>query len=748
MTKNEATGTFEAGARAALLMLALGCSLYPSAAFAQTKIEQMIVTATKRAVDIQSVPASISAFSGEGLRERQINTIQDLSMSTPNVNMSAQHSSISTLSIRGVSTDGLSHITDGTVAMHVNGVYQARTGNLQQTLFDLESVEILRGPQGTLYGRNANAGVVNFNTAKPTDTFEGSGTIFGGSYTRYGARGYVSGPITDQISVRLSGMVDRNDGYSRNLTNGHRIDGLKTYGGRFSVRLRPTEDLVVDLVSSSAFTKSTHGLFTNSPLTGFNIAGLQAAGVDTRSVMTPHKTYLPFDPDSWTKEYMQAAIVNWDIDPDFSVKSITGYQGFGSNALMDYGTIPYDSVKCIYRANSHTLSQEFNVTAKFFDRLDVVGGLYYMKDNAGGGALCNLPAGFPMNPSAALPRAYGINDLMDQDTTSKAAFFDLTFSVTDQLRIVGGLRRTFDKRESVQHVQSFFFSPDSLDSALIQQGLFVGGCSSINHVLPTQKYSSTTGKLGLQYDFTPEITGYVSWQNGFKDGGYSISVCDDDYAPERIYSWEAGLKGSYFSDTLTLNIAVFDYRYSNMQILRQLGVASEIDNASSSRLKGAEIEATAYLTDDLKMNLGVGILDGKYGPSLSVNANIPSNPVVDLDGLQLARAPKITLSAGLEYTMRLGDIGELKSRAEYSFTSRNYFTVYNEAIAKQDAYSLVNLLFTFTPDDSPLSFQVYARNLLDKPYRTGVWVGGAINYNSNASWGAPRLLGAEVTAKF
>lgn len=741
---------------AAVSVSAIAMLFLPTIASGQTKIEQMVVTATKRSLDIQQVPASISAFSGESLDSRQIKTIDDLSHATPNITFSAVGGFAPQLSIRGVSADATSPLIEQTVALHIDGVYQPRPFSFAATMGDLDSVEVLRGPQGTVYGRNANAGVINLNTAKPTDTFQASGTIFGGNYGRYGARGYISGPIAQGISGRLFAVVDRRKGWGKNLTNGHTVDGDFMYSSRASVRFEPASNVVADFSVSQYFDHSTMPYYAGSaPLqgAGLNFTRAQQAGYDVRFTTEPWRVYNTYDPEVNSKMVSASGIIRWDITPDITLKSITGWQYATSHSYQDNDVMPLNAIMGKGFVDSHTWSQEFNLSARVFDRLDLVGGLYYLHDVVRGGNLNPLPLGSPFVNTAN--DGLLVHNLLEQRTKSKAAFIDATFSVADDLRILAGVRRTVTTKNTISNFQAFidYFNVDAPVIAGVT-ATRVGGCGP-NFRLAEQVFASTTGKVGLQYDFTPEITGYVQWQNGFKDGGYNSGSCANPYLPEQVYSWEAGIKTRLFNDAMTLNITYFDYKYANMQLSRIVNVvvngvptfSNVVDNAASASLKGAEIEARANVTDNLAIDLGIGILDGKYGPLTSFNAAIPGSPFANLTGFQLPRAPKLNINAGLEYTMRIGDLGELKTRGEYNYISTQYQTPFHDAISTQAGYSVWNALFTFTPDNCDVTFQAYVRNIGDKAYRTSA-IATSVMFFSRVNWAPPRTFGGEITAKF
>lgn len=724
-----------------------GALLVSSTAFAQ-EVEMVVVTAQKRAQEIQDVPASISAFTGDTLQQRQIRTIDDLTKATPNISFTSTSSGIlPVLSIRGVSADTTASNVDQPAALHIDGVYQPMVFSLNSVMSDLEAVEVLRGPQGTLYGRNANAGVINFITKKPTDAFEASTTVMGGSFGRIGARGYVSGPLSETVSARVFAVADRMNGYGRNLLNNKRVNGYKNFGVRAALRVRPSDDVLVDLSAAHYYSKSDTPsyLVTQFHQGGANYAALIARG-DPRETFEPYKVYADTKSRQKSKSDMASATVTWDLAPNITLKSITGWQKTRYDGLVDYDATPSDYINVSFDGtHSRAFSEELNISMNLGERVELVGGLFYMDDRKyNGGTTVIFPHGVPFN-AAAIPAAYvfppGFQNhtrLSSQITKSKAAFADATVHLTEQLRVLGGIRYTVDDKTSVQVL-----------GTQVPGGPITGAFS--NFRLPKQKFDSVTGKVGAQYDVTPDVMAYVQWQNGYKDGGYNPPVAANAYLPESIKSWEVGVKSRLFNNRATLNVAAFDYKYKNMQINRVIPVpgvsASIMDNAPAT-IKGVEVELDAAFTEQLRGTLGVGYLDGKFGNFAAGNATPTSVPViVNITGFQLPRAPKLTVNAALEYTMQIGDMGSLKSRVDYNYQSKTYYDPFMSVYAFAEARSLVNLVFVYTPEGERLSFTAYVRNLTDKAYVAGAFPSGTLR-SSKGTWGDPRTFGAEITAKF
>jgi iron complex outermembrane recepter protein len=707
--------------------------------------DEIVVTAMKRDENLQRVPASLSALGAPELDSRQIQSIETLAHNVPNVAYTNVAAVVPNLSIRGVSPDGASPIMEGTVALHIDGVYQPRMNMLELAMADLQSAEVLRGPQGTLYGRNANAGVVNLNTKRPTDEFKGSFTLTGGSDERRGARGYLSGPISPELSFRISGLLDESDGFGHNLLLDSKINGQQNTGARLSLRWEPADRLAVDLIGSYSRTELTQPFYIANPFglhAGSNYSRLLASGANGEFSLEPHEVYNNFDPAQRATQKTTTLIVDWDVAGNVSLKSLTSYQDFHYFSIQDHDGTPTEWIIAAPRADSATFSQEVNMSATL-DRADLVAGVYYLDDDLDGGVVIEIPPGNPFGNPAT--RDLLTTALLSQRSRSAAVFADLTYSLSDRLRVLAGLRQTRDRRDTVQRIEA------AINASFTDRGTPITGCT-LDHRVPDIQFDSTTAKAGAQLDLSTQIMGYLTWQTGFKAGAYSSTICDNQFLPEKVSSWEAGVKGRYLDNALTLNLSTFHYRYTNMQLARTYNptpttVSQVIDNASSARLWGGELEAQARLGNSWRADLAIGYAHSRYGTLEARNGAAAGNPNVVLTGNRLPRAPEWTLNGALEYATDLGDLGDISIRAQYNYTSRIFFTPFNEAIARQDAYGLLDVSAAYEPENGNLVFRVFGRNLTDETYFNGLFT-SAISNNGRGSYGPSRTFGVELTAKF
>lgn len=692
---------------------------------AQSTVEEVIVTAEKKAQTLEKAPASITAFSSDMLANRQLNTISDLGTQVPNLYF-AETNGVEEVGIRGVSINTTNPQIDPVISLNLDGVYQPRITSMNLLLSDLDSIEVLRGPQGTLYGRNATGGVINVITAKPTDTFQASASALGGNYDRYMFKGFVSGPLAEGVEMRVSGMVDNREGYGENLFTGSHGDS-REWSAKAALRFRPTSNILVDL-SVYHLGVSTVGAETYpvTPIGGPNITVLPPE--EQVSTNEPWKYFGGINGHSSTEQTGATGTITWHGPYGLQLKSISGYvQSHYKDQYNSDGT-PANLIIIQSDYPSTMFSEEIDLNATF-KRLDAVAGLYYSHEKVDNHSFDVFRLGIP--GFGVPPFNEDIN--MPQVATSKAVFADLTYHLTNRLRLEGGVRQTYDKTSVQQTVN------------VIGLGGFV--CDA----LPGQlNNDSTTGRLGAQYDVAATTMAYGQWQSGFKAGGYNFSMCGNQYQPETIQAWEGGVKGRYFHGRLSIRLAGFYYDYSNMQVQEVTGISSAISNAGKSTLYGAEFEGSAKIGRPLSLDWGLTWLHTRYVNFVSINTALPQpSPVENLAGNTLVMAPDYTIRVGANYVVPLGSAGDLTFRGEIFHSDTVYFTPFDEDISKQSPYTLVNLFLTYRPMGGRLELMGFVKNVGNTAYQVSGYTLGAFFPNSGyGMWGDPRTYGLQLTARY
>lgn len=690
-----------------------------------TDLGELVVTAQKRAENIQDVPAAITAVSASTLAERGISSPTDLQFVVPSM-QAGKLLGQTAFTIRGV---GLNQGSPG-VAVHVDGVYQPRPsmGNLTQT--DIQRVEVLRGPQGTLYGRNANGGAINFVTQAPADQFEG---YVVGSYATYDEtrlQGVVNVPFGDRVRSRLLvDRWDRNDGFVKNvLPNGQDVDKGETLSARLRVQ--------ADLADSLTFDLGLAGLHGEGPTSYFTLYNDPTAASKAKNPylasaivpLAPRRTSAN-DPIAAERDYaLISGTLTWEMG-DFQLKSISAYQRLADHELRDDDSINVSAFPSERYARSRTVTQEVNLSGEI-GPVNAVVGAFYMRDSAYDKLHYDFPLGiFPLPPGSSLEH----NSLRTL-TKSKAVFGDATWNLSERARILAGIR----------------FSQDKI--AQTQQGLLAFGPTPAFESCPLRTnevtYKSTTPRIGAQFDVSDESNLYATYSKGFKSGGWNLYSCANGFAPEKLTSYEAGWKNRLFDNTLILNASVFYYDYTDLQLSQVVGLVRLIKNAAAAKVKGLEIESVWRPDEHWTVNANASLLSAKFTEFVNVDSLAPALGPQDVEGNYLANAPKFSSNVGVAYRSDpLSFGGRLTARADVSYRSKVYFREFNDPQDTQDGYAVVNAALIWDSPEETYRVRLFATNLFGEDYL--VQMDSSDNFGSRfVSWGAPRQVGVELRANF
>lgn len=719
------------------ICLAMIAGVNTGAAYAQSAessaradVGDIIVTAQKREQRLQDVPATIAAFSEESLETRQIKGLNDLTTRIPSLVMGYQFGS-NQITLRGISTGLTSGFEDASVAVHVNGVYQARARSLDLAQMDLERIEVLSGPQGTLYGRNATGGVVNYIMKGPSDEIEAEFTGNLGNRNAHGVRGFISGPINDKVGFRITGLWDNIDGDVKNLLVGAPD---KHFGGRHVAALRgvlafdPTETLRIEVEGTYARTRSSYAPTALAP----SINPGRAAFLVPQTYR-PHKVYSDLDAANNTTQYSATGTITLDVSDNVQLKSISGYQKYKNFMSVDYDASGANAEHIPSSGHSRTYSQEFDLNTEMFDgRLKSIFGMFYFNDKytQQTNVFSSLFGGTNID-------VYQAN--FSQKAKSLAFFTDHTFSVSDRFRLLAGIRFNNDKKKANLNIR--------------------GQCANVERDL---EFEAWTPRAGVQFDVTDEIMAYATYQKGFKSGGIGSGTCGDTFKPETIEGGEAGLKTSLADNRIHLNIAGFWYDYKNIQVQKTLGTAGgfQVQNAAAARIKGIEASFDAAITDRLRLDGSAMVESAKYtdytncspadflGACSATDIRPVSDPTrnKDLQGNWLNRAPPYSVSIGLEYSVDVAG-GELLLRGESYWSGKLRFSEFADPILTQKAYNIQNAYATFTPGNEKYVLRAFIKNIGNTNYRTSGFFDG-FTFQRETTWGAWRTFGGEVTVRF
>ena len=694
-------------------------------------VEEIVVTALKRSSTVVDTPAAITAISSTEIEDKGITNMHDLKHLVPSMNftnvLGAQN-----ITIRGI---GQFNGNPG-VSVSTDGIFQSRAHSSQLGEMDLERVEVLRGPQGTLYGRNSIGGVVNLITKNPTQDMDGYVKLGYGEYDITTAEAAFGGGISDNTSFRLVVHgTEQGEGFYDCLNAGC---GEQGYTDKQAFRLKIKSDLSdtvsADLMVASVETEGTpdpYGWLTDNRelAAAFGFPQIAAEPISLK----PHEIYQTPTSESvngtnMTDREYDVTSLTLKIDTELgTLTSITAKQSFDDQFNLDRDGSAGVYLDTFDISETETFTQEINLNIER-DTMSLVFGLFYMDDETSRHTHFDNPQpilGFPV------PSMFDFkHDKMD--TESEAYFADGTFDLSDTTRLSLGVRRTTDEFTSKQ---------DNFISILMPMPVIAA--QTCDREVVTE-YSSTTSRAVIQHDLSSDSNVYASLSEGFKAGGYATYECTEPYDPEEVTSLEFGFKGS-LSENTSLNASLFRYDYTDFQVLQVVGIQTVTRNAGDATVNGLEIEALSNINDSLDINYGLTLLDATYGEFLNTNGIQPQLGEQQLDGNYLTNAPKVSINLGLNYTSPMASGASLTYRANASYKSRIYFSEFNEY--SQDAYTIVDLNLIWESADETMRSRFFIKNATDEEYIAG-YLSAATGGGRFGQWGYPRTAGIEVQRNF
>ncbi|WP_414902224.1 TonB-dependent receptor [Sphingomonas flavalba] len=756
----------------------LASASMPTVALAQSETEgglsEIVVTAQRRAQSLQDVPISVTAFDSEALARNNITAAADYLKRTPNVSFQDDGQTGNrgvSIGIRGVSDiKSLDNSVINSIGVYLDefSVASVSGGTINPQLQDIERIEVLRGPQGTYFGRNAIGGALNIATKKPVGELGGEVLAGASFYENGGAEQHVTGilnvPVSETLWTRGVMHVERSDGYVKNVSpTGAPNSGWDYFHGRLSLRWMPAEGTTVD--AQIFYTKENEG---HDPTVNSGVLDLDTAGTFAGAVsagLTPWGEGLGFFPKNQSKvnhdayEYNRGRTtlgnlrISQELGQGLTLKSVTGFLNTATDRRFDQDVTSLDIVIRENDFDSRSWSQELRLEAQT-DQFDLtVGGLYardrqtkrnhiFMgSDRSLGGVgilppVAAFPAGTPINRDTGM---FGIRSL--------AAFADLTWRVTPELEVIAGGRYTHD----------------SVSTGVVDVQVFGG--RALPDVRGKHSFDDFAPRLSLRYKLDRDVSLYGVVSKGYKAGGVNVGHDDasdpfvDTFLPERLWNYEIGFKSELFDRRLRLNISAFYLDWKNLQLqtfylLDPTDISSQVElthNVRKARSKGVEFEFAAVPTRGLTISGGLGYLDAKMlsDERIVVTGGLP----VDVEGLRTPKSPKWTWNLDAEYNFSTG-AGEAYLGANWTHRSHSYGDL--EATGRVQlgrplfpyrlpTFNVVSLRAGLEVNER-LKFGLFVENLLAEAYYTSTGENfglGGIRLRPH-----PRIIGANVGLKF
>ena len=765
----------------------------PSKGAARGQIEEVVVTAQRREENLQDVPISVSAYSESMIAERNISQISDVALTTPGFVISQSFGQVAP-TIRGIGADRFTMSGEPGVALYVDDIYLGRPYLPQAALGNISRIEVLKGPQGTLYGRNTSGGAVKIVTRRPTDEWELSGSVQAGSYEQRIGKLSLSGPLTDSLGGRASVFVEDRKGYTYNAARDENVDAHQVESGRLSLRWRPLEWLDFDLNGD------LNHQYDTGPTAYANVA-VTFSGLDDRQLtpaLAPFDTLLnpilallaPGDPlldvlaaplldriggrsSRTPRTINQDALTFTEIDSkmlsstttaqfgDIQVKLIGGAGDSRRDFPLDADLTDLPALTLVQGTTTgKQVSAELQASSDFAmpwggDLRWLAGGFYYnekaseildfevlsLQEILGidSPELANLllTAGDQLGPvPVALLQGDGVGQIFfdtSMRTESLAAFTDLQWNARDWLVLHAGGRVTRDTKTLIERTARNIDPRNSCEAESAKKS-----------------FNATTFRAGVDIPFAEDRMVYLSYTQGFKAGGYSgVSCGTGPYNPEYVGSVEAGLKSQWLDGSLQINAAAFNYKFDDIQVEKVVGFGTEVVNAASATLRGGELEIKYLPFTFLTLDGGIAYLDATYGSFFDDDPySMADETEQDLSGNRLNKSPKWSGNLGATTTRELDSGSELSARLAWSYTGSMFYDQFNHDFAKARSYQVWNLYLSWAVPQHDVTIRGFAKNLTDELYVAGQFTASAISGGPYVYYNAPRMFGLELDFRF
>jgi iron complex outermembrane receptor protein len=756
-----------------LILLTNCCVTYP--ALAQGMLEQVTVTAQKQSEDLQRVPISMSALTAEAIENKNITDMIGVAQNSPSISFAPNPGSSNTLILymrgQGAAVPNAPS-SEGGIGLYQDGFYIGRPSGLTFDLADLDRVEVLRGPQGTLYGRNSTGGAVNLISRRPSGEFGFRQTLDFGTRNKFRSLTTVDLPRWNSVAAKFTVLDSSIDGYVKNSGSGHDFGEQTQRGGRLQLRWDPSQAIGIDYFMDMGEIEDTPTYYQNASLNGMIIQGYPYTHADRPR----DHTYRPVDLDrSHTRNESHGLTVAWDVSDAITVKSLTGYRTMRSNAdsdLVEAVTIapgiPLHGGGSAL-TQSRQFSQELQLLGNPYDAIRYVGGLYYFDEDVSYDTSNNLPD-------------YGLVTQQTSSTQSRsaAAFGQLTWTppvLEERLELTIGARYTRDKRDSDRFI--------AMNGFVLESGDTTGSKANLT-------FSRFNPMITANYRWTDSISSYAKVATGYRAGGTYEGAPTGQFnlggfGPEKVTTYEIGLKSDWWDQSLRFNAALFDSRYSDLQIYVPIDPSDATRalfyNVGKASVRGLELDVAWAATDDIQLSLSYAYLDPEFKQvdvvpgSIYDSAANPLSPYSVGDNLKrlfvLPYAPRNSVSAGIDYTFLHFASADLSLHLDYRWESETYSSaiggpdVPGRQFDVRPSYGLFNgnlTLSTDLPRGDRARISLWGKNIFNHRYRQHVIANGAAGvpvqspttgvvspagyHDQAAAWAEPAAFGVQIQYEY
>lgn len=702
---------------------------------AHVRAVEIVVTAQKRAENVKDIPITINLLTAQDLELARINNTQQLSALEPSL-VFTTNTAFGQPYLRGVGSDLFSPGAEASIATYVDNIYQPRSVSSVQSLFDMEHLAVVKGPQGVFFGRNAVGGAISLTTQKPTYALEGEVDLSYGNFDQTRIEGHINIPLVEtKAALRVSGLSENRDGFTENIQTGGDIDSADLLAFRTHLTLDVSDKLGLLLSANYSTEDSSRNLAARvNPEGGPAIADFFGAirPEDSFQLAANDDGRLNLD------TYSLSATANYNLGWA-NLKTITAYNDTDLRQSVDFDASQLDFARNSGFQTSEAFTQELLLISQNQDNLDWVLGLFYLNEDASQEITNRL--NFPIAVPNTLDQVGG-----SVQTKSIGVFGNVKYHFDETWALSAGLRYNYDRRE-LDFIQNTTF----FDAFPMAQPGTEG--ASLTLAIQNQdeaSYDAFTPNFTLEHKFADDSLFFASISRGYKAGGFNTNVNQSSFEEESLWAYEAGYKKTLFNDRAYLNAAAFIYDYSDLQLLTippgaPAGTFQIVINAGEATIKGAELDLSLSATKNVDFNFSMALLDAQYDSFVATNPNVPDQLDVNRQGERLPRAPEFSFAAGAQYITDIwGRDTRLQTNLRYE--SFQFLDAFQDSLVSRDENITLDAQLQHDLKDS-IYLTLWAKNLTNEET-----VGSALRVDGLFGviefFMPPRTYGASLTVGF